>query len=144
MAKASQQIDELSTKIDNLGTVVTDVHSDFEALRAVMEAERENLTESGQAALDAANAKAEDLRSRLSNLDVAVGDADGSDIPTDGGTPTDGSTPVEPTPAPGTEGTVGVPAEPSGEEAPPAGEGTVVSPDFTVDAGDESGARPTA
>lgn len=82
MANASEQINELSTKIDTLGAVVTDVHSDFEALRAAMEADRENLSAAGQAALDAANAKADSLAQKLTDLDVEVGDADGSDIPT--------------------------------------------------------------
>jgi hypothetical protein len=50
-----------------------------------MEADRENLSDAGQAALDAANAKADSLRQQLTDLDVAVGDADGSDIPTGGG-----------------------------------------------------------
>lgn len=82
MARASDQINDLSSKIDALGTVVTDVHSDFEALRAAMEADRENLSVAGQAALDAANAKADAVAQQLRDLDVEVGDADGSDIPT--------------------------------------------------------------
>lgn len=82
MAHASDQINDLSSKIDALGGVITDVHSDFEALRAAMEADRENLSAAGQAALDAANAKADAVAQQLRDLDVEVGDADGSDIPT--------------------------------------------------------------
>lgn len=152
MAKASDQINELSGKLDELGAVVTDVHSDFEALRAVMTAERENLTDAGQAALDAANDKAAVLAERLSSLDVAVGDADGSDIPTGGGTgetPAEPTAPVEDTPAPPVEGAPvdeaaaeETPVDPE-DAAPPAGEGTVVNPDLPADGGDED-LRPTA
>jgi chromosome segregation ATPase len=85
MAQQSEEIGKLSGKFDTLSGVVTDIHSDFEALRAAMEADRENLSDAGQAALDAANAKADSLRQQLTDLDVAVGDADGSDIPTGGG-----------------------------------------------------------
>ena len=67
MATATEQITALSAKVD-------DIKADFDALIAAMNAERENLTPAGQAALDAANAK-------LDTLDVAVGDADGSDTP---------------------------------------------------------------
>lgn len=85
MANQAEEINKLADKVDGLGAVVTDVHSDFEALRAAMEADRESLTATGLAALDAANAKADGLRQKLQDLDVAVGDADSSDIPTDGG-----------------------------------------------------------
>jgi uncharacterized coiled-coil protein SlyX len=67
MATAAEQITALSAKVD-------DIAADFAAFAAAMTAERENLTEAGQAALDAATAK-------LDALDVAVGDADGSDTP---------------------------------------------------------------
>lgn len=86
MASAADQINALSTKVDGISAVVTDVHADFSALVAALQAERENLSESGQAALDAANAKLDQAAAQLSDLDVAVGDADGSDVP-----------PVEPT-----------------------------------------------
>ena len=129
MAKQSDEIGKLSDKFDTLGGVVTDIHSDFEALRAVLEAERDNLSPAGQAAVDAANAKAEALGAKLRDLDVAVGDADGSDIPT---------------PEPGGGGEV-PPVEGGGEvpgeENPPAGEGTVFAPDETGETGDT---RPTA
>ncbi len=72
MATAAEQINTLSAKVD-------DIAADFRAFRDAMTAERENLTESGQAALDAANAK-------LDAFDTEVGDADGSD-----------TTPVNPT-----------------------------------------------
>lgn len=67
VATAAEQINALSAKVD-------DIAADFSALVAALNAERENLTEAGQAALDAASAK-------LDALDVAVGDADGSDTP---------------------------------------------------------------
>lgn len=67
MATAAEQINALSAKVD-------DIAADFIALRDAMLVERENLTEAGQAALDAANAK-------VDALDVEVGDADGSDAP---------------------------------------------------------------
>lgn len=67
VATAAEQITALSAKVD-------DIAADFTALVTALNAERENLTEAGQAALDAANAK-------LEALDVAVGDADGSDTP---------------------------------------------------------------
>jgi hypothetical protein len=67
MATAAEQITALSAKVD-------DIAADFAALVAALAAERENLTPAGQEALDAATAK-------LDALDVAVGDADGSDTP---------------------------------------------------------------
>jgi len=67
MATAAEQIDALSAKVD-------DIAADFTALVAALAAERENLTAAGQAALDSAVAK-------VAALDVAVGDADGSDTP---------------------------------------------------------------
>ena len=67
VATAAEQITALAAKVD-------DIAADFAALVAALAAERENLTEAGQAALDAATAK-------LDALDVAVGDADGSDTP---------------------------------------------------------------
>lgn len=87
MATAAEQINTLSTKVDGLSAVVADVHADFTALLNAMNAERENLTADGQAALDAANAKLDATAQQLADLDVAVGDGDGSDTP-----------PVEPTP----------------------------------------------
>lgn len=69
MATAAEQINNLSAKVD-------DIAADFRAFRDAMNAERENLTPGGQAALDAANAK-------LDAFDVEVGDADGSDTPTE-------------------------------------------------------------
>lgn len=81
MATAAEQISQLGTKIENLGSVTTDIASDFAAFRAAMEAERETLSASGQAALDDANAKADAAAAKLAELDVAVGDADGSDTP---------------------------------------------------------------
>lgn len=81
MATAAEQIGQLSAKID-------DVAADFTAFKEAMEAERENLSPAGQAALDEANAK-------LANLDTAVGDADGSDTP-----PVEPEEPTDPTDPP--------------------------------------------
>lgn len=81
MATAAEQINELTTKIDGISALVTDIKADFDTLLAAMNAERENLTEAGQAALDAANARADETAAKVSELDVAVGDADGSDNP---------------------------------------------------------------
>jgi hypothetical protein len=146
MAKQSDEINKLSGKFDTLGGVVTDIHADFEALRAVLEADRENLSDAGVAALDAANAKADALAAKLRDLDVTVGDADGSDIPTPpvGGGEGAGSEGGEGGGTGGGDNTGGgaVPGEQTPvDEAPPAGEGTVFAPD---EAGLEGDARPTA
>jgi len=53
---------------------IDDIKADFTALLTQLAAERENLTEAGQAALDT-------LLAKVADLDVAVGDADGSDTP---------------------------------------------------------------
>lgn len=81
MARQDEAITELGNKFDTLGGVVADIHSDFRAFRDAMTAERENLSEAGVAALEQANAKADATTARLSELDVEVGDADGSDVP---------------------------------------------------------------
>lgn len=65
MTTQAEAFDALSAKVD-------DIAADFTALVAALAVERENLTEAGQAAL--ANAEA-----KVAALDVAVGDADGSD-----------------------------------------------------------------
>lgn len=95
MAKQSEEIGKLGDRFGSLASVVTDIHSDFEALRAVLEAERDNLSPDGQAALDAANAKADALAQQLQDLDVEVGDADGSDIPTGPTEPGDENPPAD-------------------------------------------------
>lgn len=79
MATAAEQIQALDAKVTAMGAVITDIRADFDALLAAMNAERENLTEAGQAAIDAANANADARAAQLADLDVAVGDADGSD-----------------------------------------------------------------
>jgi outer membrane murein-binding lipoprotein Lpp len=81
MATAAEQINELTTKVDNLAAVTADIHADFIAFRDAMQAERENLTPAGQAALDAANTSLDNATGALTDLDVEVGDADGSDNP---------------------------------------------------------------
>lgn len=81
MASAAEQINTLSTKVDGISAVVTDIHADFAALVAALQADRENLSATGQAALDEANAKLDTASAKLTDLDVAVGDADGSDTP---------------------------------------------------------------
>ncbi len=65
MATAKEQLDSLSTRVDDL---VNDVRAALDALRA----DRENFSDEGQAAFDALDAK-------VSAFDTEVGDADGSD-----------------------------------------------------------------
>lgn len=89
MATATEQITALSGKVDALAAKTADILADFRAFRDAMTAERENLTAAGQAALDEANAKTDAAAASLSELDVEVGDADGSDTPVE--------TPVDPT-----------------------------------------------
>lgn len=55
-----------------LAARIDDIKADFAALLEQLAAERENLTEAGQAALDALSAK-------VDAFDAEVGDADGSD-----------------------------------------------------------------
>lgn len=79
MATEAEQINALSAKVD-------DLIADVRAALAALEADRDNLGEAGQAALDA-------LSDKLAAFDAEVGDADGSDTP-------------EPEPVPGPEGPV--------------------------------------
>lgn len=67
MATAAEQLNDLSTKFD-------DLVNDVRAALAALAAERENLTTTGQAALDTLTAK-------VDAFDTEVGDADGSDNP---------------------------------------------------------------
>lgn len=67
MATAAEQLTALTAKVD-------DVIADVRAALAILAADRENLSESGQAALDALDAK-------VTAFDTEVGDADGSDTP---------------------------------------------------------------
>lgn len=67
MATAAEQLNELSAKVD-------DLVADVRALVDQLEAERENLTEAGQAALDG-------LVAKVDAFDAEIGDADGSDTP---------------------------------------------------------------
>ena len=75
MTTQAEAFAALSAKID-------DIKADFTALLTTLAAERENLTDAGQAALD-------ELTAKVDALDLAVGDADGSDTP-----------PAEPEPTP--------------------------------------------
>lgn len=68
MATAREQLDNLSGKVD-------DLVNDVRAARAALEADRENLSEDGQAALDT-------LAAKIDAFDAEVGDADNSDAPT--------------------------------------------------------------
>jgi hypothetical protein len=79
MATQAEQISTLSGRVDGLTSIVGDVAADFKAFRDAVEADRENLSPSGQAALDAANTSLDTLQARVAELDVEVGDADGSD-----------------------------------------------------------------
>lgn len=90
VATAAEQITALTARVEAQGVVLNDVAADFAAFKTAMEAERENLTPAGQAALDAANAALDGVAASLGALDAAVGDADGSDTPPE--------PPVEPTP----------------------------------------------
>lgn len=67
MATAAEQLNTLSGKVDDL---VADVRAALEQL----EADRENLSEAGQAALDT-------LVAKIDAFDAEIGDADGSDTP---------------------------------------------------------------
>jgi hypothetical protein len=67
MASATEQLSELSTKVD-------DLISDVRAALAVID--NDELSESAQAALDSLTAK-------VAAFDTEVGDADGSDVPVD-------------------------------------------------------------
>lgn len=85
MATAKEQLNVLSTKVDDL---VADVRAAKEAL----EADRENLSTEGQQALD-------DLTAKVDAFDAEIGDADSSDTTA----PTPEPAP-EPTPTPGEPG----------------------------------------
>lgn len=67
MTTQAEAFEAVAAKID-------DIKADFTALLEQLAAERENLTEAGQAALDTLTAK-------VDALDLAVGDGDGSDTP---------------------------------------------------------------
>ena len=127
-----------STKVDGLSAVTADVAADFNAFKTAMEAERDNLSDEGQAALDAANAKLDAARAQLNDLDVAVGDADGSEVPP----PVEGTSPGNDAPAEG--GVDGTPAAPAEDSLPAAGEGSDLSVDAPVNPDDQDAPRPTA
>jgi len=92
MATAREQLDNLSAKVD-------DLVSDVRAAREALEADRENLSEDGQAALDT-------LAAKVDAFDAEVGDADGSDAAVGGDTGTDETgAPVTEDPAASGEGT---------------------------------------
>lgn len=98
MATAAQQIQQLGTKVEGVGNVAADILADFRTFRDAMIADRENPTAAGQAAIDRANANLDAAVAKLTDLDVAVGDADGSDTPAPPvEEPTDPATPTEPT-----------------------------------------------
>lgn len=67
VATVAEQLTALSTKLDDL---IADVRATLNALAQ----ERENLTPTGQAALD-------ELTAKVDAFDAEVGDADGSDNP---------------------------------------------------------------
>jgi len=81
MTTQAEAFAALSGKNDDLTSAVTDLAADFVAFRDAMAAERENLTEAGQAAFDEASTKADAAATALAALDTEVGDADGSDVP---------------------------------------------------------------
>lgn len=65
MATAREQLNDLSAKVD-------DLVADVRAAKDALEADRENLSEEGQTALD-------ELTAKVDAFDQEVGDADGSD-----------------------------------------------------------------
>lgn len=67
VATAAEQLTTLSGKVDDL---VSDVRAALDILRA----DRENLTEAGQAAFD-------ELDAKVDAFDTEIGDADRSDVP---------------------------------------------------------------
>lgn len=67
VATAAEQLTTLTAKVD-------DLVADVRALVAQLAADRENLSESGQAAFDTLSAK-------VDAFDTEIGDADGSDTP---------------------------------------------------------------
>lgn len=69
MATAAEQLNALSAKVDDL---IADVRAALEQL----EADRENLSPDGQAAMDT-------LIAKIDAFDAEIGDADGSDTPPD-------------------------------------------------------------
>lgn len=72
VATAAEQINTLNAKVDDL---IADVRAALDTLRQ----DRENLSDAGQAAFDTLTAK-------VDAFDAEIGDADGSDTPTE---PTD-------------------------------------------------------
>ena len=81
MATAAEQIQALDAKVTAQGVLIADIKADFDALLAAMNAERENLTPAGQAAIDTANANLDARAAQLADLDVAVGEHDGNNPP---------------------------------------------------------------
>ena len=94
MTSAAEGITGLGAKFDAVAAIAADIQSDFAAFREAMEAQRGQLDAEGRAALDQANERADAAVERLRELDVSVGDADGSDTPPP---PTEPTEPAEPT-----------------------------------------------
>ncbi|MEU7978232.1 hypothetical protein AB0B63_06840 [Micromonospora sp. NPDC049081] len=69
MATAAEQLNTLTTKVDD---VMADVRAALDTLRQ----DRENLSDAGQAAFD-------NLSAKVDAFDTEIGDADGSDTPTE-------------------------------------------------------------
>jgi hypothetical protein len=79
MATQAEEISNLSSRVDGLSGIVGDIAADFKAFRDAVEADRQNLSAEGKEALDKANTSLDNLGARISELDVEVGDGDGSD-----------------------------------------------------------------
>lgn len=105
----------MARETDALNEIKTKLADVHDDVRAKLDQVRGELSEDGQRALD-------EVSEALRRFDDEIGDADGSDTPASGG------------------GESGAPVT---DENPPAGEGTVVSPDVPADGGD-SDVRPTA
>jgi hypothetical protein len=102
MATTADRITELSGRFDSLSTNASDMFADFVAFRDRLQADlaqaiadRNIPTAEVEASLAAFDAKIEEHRARLGELDVAIGDADGSDAPVNPDQPGDGEQPVD-------------------------------------------------
>lgn len=78
---AAQQIEALTAQSAAQGAQLTDLRNDVIAMREILEAERENLSPDAQSKMDALVAEQNARSAQIADLDLEVGDADGSDTP---------------------------------------------------------------
>lgn len=102
MATTAERITELSGRFDTLSTNTSDLFNDFVAFRDRVQADlaqaiadRNVPTAEVEASLAEFDAKIEQHRARLGELDVEIGDADGSDTPVNPDQPGEGEQPVD-------------------------------------------------